>query len=185
MGWLPNLITLVRIPVIIVLVLPAFSLGWDSPKLAFWAYGIGILSHGLDGALAERLKSKTKPHGFWHKLDTEVLSLGLQLAAAAWLVHAGVLPWWIVPIYLVAALALQFAYIEPRKNAGRPFKPVVLWGSGLVWMILGVLLTYQAYQKTWYAIVTAAVLFIYMLIYANGLHPQVWNRWFDEADGKI
>jgi len=49
MRLIVNCITLVRVPVIVLLVLPIFSTGWDSPKFLFWLYIIGLLSHGLDG----------------------------------------------------------------------------------------------------------------------------------------
>ena len=184
MRWLPNILTLARVPVIVLLVLPAFSLESDSPELAFWLYIAGLLSHGLDGALARKLKHKPRPQGFWHQLDTVFLSLGLQIAAAVWLVNADVFPWWIILIYLVMAGIAEFGYTQPRKTAGRPFKLIVLRGSGVVWALLAALLAYQAFQTVTSILVVDLALFVYVLIHINSLHPELWDRWYNTAEAK-
>ncbi|MDP9211886.1 MAG: hypothetical protein M3N59_01265 [bacterium] len=193
MRWLPNLVTLLRVPVIILLVLPAFSLGSDSPKLAFWLYIVGLLSHGLDGALAKRLIPM--PHddrswwGFWDVLDTVVLSLGLQLAAAIWIFNELGISWLtavlLLALYVVAAAIAQFGYVDFYKQRSESFFPIVLYGSGVVWLVLGGMLAYQVYGTTWSVLITGVCLFIYgPLIHQNVLHPQAWNDWWAASDGK-
>ncbi|MEX2209815.1 MAG: hypothetical protein WD603_00135 [Patescibacteria group bacterium] len=188
MHWLPNIITLVRVPVIILLVLPVISSVSVSAEQAFWLYIAGLLSHGLDGALAERILTireswgSPKDRGIWHALDAVFLSLGLQIAAAFWLANAGVLPWWVISAYLAVVFVVEFGYIQPRKNTG--YVPLVLYGSGIVWLVLGGLLAYQAHETVASVVITTIALIVYgPLIHQNFLHLEVWIDWWDEAHG--
>jgi phosphatidylglycerophosphate synthase len=175
MRWLPNLITLVRVPVIVMLA----SVSVDEPATALVLLGIGILSHAFDGIVAKWLAVRTGPFGFWHEMDTVYLSLGLQLAAGVWLVRADVLPWWVIPIYLVVALLLEAGYVSPHKEERRPFVPVVLYGSGVVWMTLTVLIAEQEEL----GFVSAVALLLFSILHEK-LHPEVHEFWKEEAAGK-
>lgn len=186
MRWLPNLITLVRVPVIVLLVLPVFSLGWDDTWLALALYLAGCLSHGLDGTLAERLVSPYEDRQFWHKLDTEWLSLPLQLAAIAYIFHHQGTEWWLAAIVIVAYVAItgliQVRYIDPRKNYGLPYYPVVLYGSAVVWLTLGGILAAQTPANDGLIAAVVGFMFAFGSLHSR-LHPQVWHRWHEEHEG--
>lgn len=118
-----------------------------------------------------------KPDGIWHLLDTVVLSLGLQLAAGVWLVRADVFEWGWLVLYAVVVGALQFGYVRPRINSERPFIPIVLIGSVLVWNALAILFAEQANVDVWLAAfgLNAAIAGHWFL------HHAQWKSWGDEA----
>lgn len=179
--FIVNCITLVRVPVIYLL---AFKIGTDDAVAALVAYGVGLFSHDFDGIVAKWFRVEVRTDSIWHKLDTEILSLGLQLAAAAWLVRLADFSWWsigIVLVYLAVTFGLQFLYIEPRKISGEPYIPLVLYGSGAIWMTLAILISVHAG-----AILTAgAIIYVLFLFVASfGFHPQLWDRWEREGRGQ-
>lgn len=178
--FIVNCITLVRVPVIYLL---AFKIGTGDAVAALVAYGVGLFSHDFDGIVAKWLRVEVGTDSIWHKLDTEVLSLGLQLAAAAWLVRLADFSWWsigIVLVYLAVTFGLQLLYIEPRKNAGEPYVPWVLRGSGVIWMALAVLISAQA-GVFW---VVGAIIYVIALFAASvEFHPELHDRWEREERG--
>lgn len=185
-----NCVTLIRIPVIVLLVLSVFSLGWDSPEFLFWLYIIGLLSHGLDGVLDARLKPprrKPKDQVVWETLDTMVLSLGLQLAAAAALFHLMGVEWWvaigILGAYVGITVLIEGMYIQRRKAEGRSFVPLILLGSGVVWLGLGGALAYQGYELWEASFWTVYGIAVYGFFHSL-LHPALWKEWSDEAKGR-
>ncbi|MDP3999895.1 MAG: hypothetical protein Q8Q11_00465 [bacterium] len=186
MYWLPNLITLVRVPVIALLALPALSGLPFIPEVtitgeqAFWLFAAGILSHGLDG-MARTLFYLTDRRGLWHELDTAVLSLGLQVGAALWLIDHGTLDWWILAAYLAVVMVLQAGYVDRRKAAKRPFIPIVLIGSAPVWLTLGVLLSIEAGTNP---VGIAAFMTTFGLVHFL-IQTHVWIRWNEERQGKL
>lgn len=179
MRWLPNLITLIRVPVIVLL---ALVVSEDTPLAALGLLGIGILSHAFDGVVAKWLDVKSGHSGFWHEADTAWLSLGLQLAAAVWLVRADVFPWWVIPIYVVITFLLEFGYVQPRKSARKPFFPIVLWGSAFAWLGLAALIGAQS--GIWAAVISLVILVLLALIHLEQ-HKAQWDYWLDESEGKL
>lgn len=175
--FIVNCITLVRLPVIVLL---AFVVSPDEPLVALGLYAGGLISHALDGTLAKLLGVESEHSGFWHEMDTAYLSLGLQLAAAVWLVRADVFPWWVIPIYLAVTFALEFGYVQPRKKIRMPFVPVVLYGSAVVWLALAVLISAQDNART---VVLAVVVVMMLAILHATWHGKIWDHWAKERHG--
>lgn len=176
--FIVNSITLVRIPVIVLLA----SASTDEPLVALGLYAVGLVSHALDGTLATRLGVKRNPEEqeVWHTMDTMVLSLGLQLSAAIWLLRADVFPWWVIPIYLVVTFGLEFIYVQPRKAAERAFLPIVLFGSWVVWLALAVLISAQDSP----AVVVISISSLVILAVLHSVwHPEIHNHWVKERRG--
>lgn len=173
-----NLVTLVRVPVIILL---AVVVSPDDAGLAAVLLAAGIISHWSDGVLVRWFKlPESKPGEFWHDWDTGVLSLGLQHGAGLWLYRADELPLWAVPVYAMVVLAIQFGYVAPRQKKREPFKPIVLFGSFVVWAYLVFEFAAQADIET-----MRAVLFLFGLTAVSaGMHSNVWLRWKYEWDGE-
>lgn len=173
-----DLVTLLRVPVIILL---AFVVGPDNADLAIQLLVLGILSQWIDGFLVRTFKlTESKPGEFWHEADTAWLSLGLQLGAAAWLCRADALPLWVVPVYVIIVLAIEFGYVQPRKAKQEPYVPVVLFGSFVVWACLIIQFGAEADIDPF-----RTVLFLFgMTVLSPLIHEQVWQRWRYEWTGE-
>lgn len=179
MRALTNAITLVRVPVIVLL---AIVVSPNSGGLALGLFVLGLVSHASDGVLAKWSgRATAKPGEFWHEADTAWLSLGLQLGAAIWLIRADVLSWQVLAIYLVAVGVLQVFYVDRRKSADKPFVPVVLLGSGPVWLFLAGMLAKQADADLTFVLTGIVALAILNLFF----HEEVWNGWLIECKSRF
>jgi hypothetical protein len=184
---LADLITLVRVPVIVAL---AIVISPQDPDLALCLYALGLVSHATDGIVAKYMHlDPARDRGRWHDWDTAYLSLGLQLAAILWLCRADVLDLGLPALfeavlllggYFVIVGAIELRYVEPRKKTGREFIPVILVGSAVVWITLAALIAHQGSLAPLTAVAGVLLIGVVHLL-ARG---ELWWSWYEECQGR-
>jgi phosphatidylglycerophosphate synthase len=159
----------------------AVSVGTEEPVLAFVLLTVGVASLGFDGILAKYSGGTATPGGFLDTIYTAVPATLLTFGSLIWLVRADYVPWWSLIVLAVLTFGPEFVYIGPRKNAGKPFTPVVLFGSLAYWVaavcIYAELADLPAY-------IAPLGLYVYGLLYLK-LHPERLLYFKAESDGNI
>lgn len=152
--WVPNVLTLSRLFLAVVVLLLAANEVW---AWAFWLFVLALLTDFLDGLAAKKLNAHSE---FGREVDP-LADAALVGGGFLGLTFGGALSWWVtIPVLLAAAVIGSERFFRYRKKRMAVAMKVMSVSALFVeWIFVALWLAAQAFGWSWwYLAATLAVL---------------------------